>query len=129
MSMDFERNRSNNSVTETENPAFAVTPVWERRSKKRGAFSRKAAPAATVVAPEPRTFAAERDYDEPMALDTPIDQPTPRPDYVRVERPAMTSAAAVEADEGLVAPIGRPSARSDRGPKSKGMGPAAIAAG
>src|SRR5687767_832376 len=119
MSMDFERRDSEEPITEQEGGMFAAQPIWERRGRKRGMFSRKAAPApaasAPIVSPEPRTFAAERDYDEPVALDTPVDSPRPmmdRPigqDSVRTEyTPAAASSLPEEADGGMVAPIGRP---------------------
>jgi len=140
MSIDLDRNGSEKSVTEQEGVMFAAQPIWERRGRKRGGFGRKAAPAAPAptISPEPRTFAAERDYDEPMALDTPVANPMDRPmadramghDYVRAEyAPAAASALPEEADSGMVAPIGRATTRADRAPKSKGIGPAAIAAG
>lgn len=137
MSMDHERNEK--PITEEEGGMFAAQPIWERRGNKRRGFGgRKTAAPAPTVAPEPRTFAAERDYDEPMALDTPIDPQTgddPRARYDEM-RPAATAAMATTppaaepaSDSGLVAPIGRSASRADRGPRSKGVGPAAIAAG
>jgi hypothetical protein len=140
MSMDFERRDSEKPVTEQEGVMFAAQPIWERRGRKRGAFGRKAAPAAPAptVSPEPRTFASERDYDEPMALDTPVANPMDRPmtdrpiahDYVRADyAPAAASTLPEEADSGMVAPIGRPSTRADHAPKSKGIAPVALAAG
>jgi hypothetical protein len=145
MSIDRDRNDSEKPVTEQEGVMFAAQPIWERRGRKRGGFGRKAAPAAAAptVSPEPRSFAAERDYEEPMALDTPVDNPLDRPmadrpmdrDYVRAEYapaavPAAASTLPEEADSGMVAPIGRASTRAgaDRAPKSKGIGPAAMAA-
>lgn len=120
MSMDYQGRASGKSITEQEGVMFAAQPVWERNRKRKGGFGRKAAAApAPVVAPEPRSFAAER--DAPMPLDRPVERPVDAP-YVRAE-PAMAS------DEGLVAPIGRPTARVSRGSKSKGMGAAALVAG
>lgn len=131
MSMDHERDRAPN--TEEEGGLFAARPIWEQRGRKRGAFgSRKAAatPApAAPVSPEPRTFAAERDHEEPMALDTPVDPVSgdvPRTSYADMRE---TASAAAEPDSGMVASIDRPLTRADRAPRSKGIGPAAIAAG
>ena len=138
MSMNNYGGSDDKPITEQEGVMFAANPVWERGKKRRG-FGRKAAPAATVapiptVTPEPRTFAAERDYEEPMALDRPIDRPIDRPDPVTTYAMGPAAAtpstlAAEEPDAGLVAPIGRPTTRVDRQPKSRGIGPAAIAAG
>lgn len=135
MSMDFERRDPEKPITEQEGVMFAAEPVWERRNRKRGAFGRKATPTAPAptVAPEPRTFATQRDDEAPMALDTPVDSPLNRPlghDYVRPQyAPAAASTRQEDADSSLVAPIGRPTARADRGPKSKGIAPMALAAG
>jgi len=137
MSMDFERRDSEKPVTEQEGAMFAAQPIWERRGRKRSVFGRKAAPAPTV-SPEPRTFASERDYDEPMALDTPVANPMDRPmtdrpighDYVRADyAPAAASTLPEEADSGMVAPIGRPTTQADSAPKSKSIAPVALAAG
>lgn len=143
MSMDFERNREQKPITEQEGLMFAATPVWERNRKRKG-FGRKTAPAATaapsVVAPEPRSFAGERYDDEPMALDTPIHDRSDAAertvgyervstDYDPAAAPYRTNRASEDSDAGLVAPIGRPAARTERRATSKGMGPVALAAG
>ena len=80
MSMDSEHDRSETASNEQESPMFAARPIWEERGRKRRGLGRKAAPAApaATISPEPRTFASERDYDEPMALDTPVDSPRDR---------------------------------------------------
>jgi Meckel syndrome type 1 protein len=139
MTMNYN-GETDKPITEQEGVMFAATPAWERGKKRRGLGPKKvprtAAPAAAApVTPEPRSFAAERDYDEPMALDTPVSRPMDRADQTTAY--AMGAAAAtptigetLEAeDAGLVAPIGRPSARADRSAKSHGVGPAALAAG
>ncbi|MBU2362521.1 MAG: hypothetical protein KKB47_06655, partial [Alphaproteobacteria bacterium] len=117
MSMDFNGRESENPITDQEGVMFAAQPVWDRNRKRKGFGGRKtAAPAApivtTVVTPEPRSFAAERDYEAPMALDRPIS--TPEKTFV--------------ADEpvGLAAPIG--GTRNVRAAKSNSVAPAAIAA-
>ena len=140
MSMNFERDSSDKSVTEQEGVLFAQ-PIWERRSKKRGVFGRKTASTApsTTIAPEPRSFAVERD-DETLAqaplIERPIEGAYPlRDDYIRREGAGYgattppTTTMRIEDDASLVAPIGRPTARTTGGARSKSMGPAAIAAG
>lgn len=138
MSTNFERDSSEKSVTEQKGVLFAQ-PIWERRSKKRGVFARKTPPASTTVAPEARSFAGEREDDtfvQAPLVERPIEGAYPvRDDYVRSEAadygattpPATTSP--VEDDASLVAPIGRPAARTSHGARSKSMGPAAIVAG
>jgi hypothetical protein len=139
MSMDFKGSDSDTPITDQEGVMFAAQPVWERNRKRKGFGGRKtasAAPAATVVTPEPRSFAAERDYEEPMALDRPVDRPTAAtiastPVYPRTEYAAMgasTTNSTLAADEpiGLAAPIG--GTRNTRSTKSNSVAPAAIAA-
>jgi hypothetical protein len=148
--MDPNEPDSSKPTTDQDSSMFAAQPIWERNQKKKGFGRRRSASAAATapVAPEPRTFAAERDYDEPLALDTPVDSPLDRPlastpvesELARTEYAAMnpsaatttnsTLAAETAADAGLVAPIGTDrSARSTAAPKSRGIAPAAIAAG
>ncbi len=148
MSMDFNGRESDKPITDQEGVMFAAQPVWERNRKRKGFGARRAAaPAATSpVAPEPRSFAAERDYEEPMVLDTPVERaPADRMvadrDYVRSEYATMNTTTPTtlasepvrerDADVGLVAPIGvgRGTSRSTRAAKSNGVAPAAIAAG
>jgi len=143
MSMDNDRRDPEKPITEQEGAMFAAEPIWERNRKRRGLGGRKGAAAAPMVSPEPRTFAAERDYEEPMALDEPmtLDRPLsdrPAADYSRAEYAEMGAGAATattthstlaaEEDTGLIAPIGRPSTRADREPRSRGTAPAAIGA-
>jgi hypothetical protein len=151
MSMDYERNGSDKPITEQEGVMFAAQPVWERNRKRRGFGGRKTTSAAapetniapmTTVAPEPRSFAADRD-DEPMALDTPVTPGAyPRAGYTDMRDTRATPAEAVTTpvssaplrndaaeDAGLVAAIGRPTARGKGTTRSRNMGPAAIAAG
>lgn len=140
MSTNFERDSSDKSVTEQEGVLFAQ-PVWERRSKKHGVFGRKTASTSSsgAIAPEPRSFAAERD-DETLAqaplIERPIEGAYPlRDDYIRPEGAGYgattppTTAVRIEDDTSLVAPIGRPTARTTGGGRSKSIAPAAIAAG
>lgn len=137
MSMEFSGRESDKPITDQEGVMFAAQPVWERSRKRKGFGARKAAaPVSTVVAPEPRSFAAERDYDEPMALDTPVERPIASTSvdraYARSEYATMSPAPAtdVETDGGLVAPIGiSRSTRSTRARSAGGVAPAAIAAG
>lgn len=146
MSMDHDR--SDKPITEQEGVMFAANPAWERGRKRKGLGGRKisAAPAATAAAveptstitPEPRTFAAERDYEEPMALDRPVARPVERPmtpDAAGTEYSAMGAtmasprAAALETDSGMVAPIGREPRRTAARTHKSSAAPAAIAAG
>lgn len=144
MSMDHERDLPESPNTEEDGGLFAARPIWEQRGRKRrGLGGRKTAAApAPTISPEPRTFAAERDYEDPMALDTPVDPVTgdlARTSYADMrDNPAAATVAtgapvapvaADESDTGMVAPIGRDSTRADNAPRSKGIGPAAIAAG
>lgn len=140
MSMNFERDSSDKSVTEQEGVLFAQ-PVWERRSKKRGVFGRKIASTTSspTIAPEPRSFAAERDDEtlaQPPLIERPIEGAYPlRDDYIRPEGAGYgattppTNPTRIEDDASLVAPIGRPATRTTGGARSNSMGPAAIAAG
>jgi len=133
MSMDHDR-RESETPTQQEGMMFAATPIWERNRKRRGLGGRKATPAAAepTIAPEPRSFAAEPDdVEEPMALDRPVTDRTMATDYSRAEyadmgpsATATNSTLAAEDDAGLVAPI----ARTDRQPRSNGVGPAVIGA-
>ena len=135
MSMDHDRREPNQPITEREGVMFAATPVWERNRKKRGFGARRAAPVATVpettVAPEPRSFASERDYDEPMALDRPVDRPAGAwqdPTMTPYASPSAPEEHGIPEDGSLVAPIAQPSTR--RNDRSGGnIAPAAIAAG
>ena len=140
MSMDY--NRSDKPITEQEGVMFAATPVWDRGKKKKGFGARKAAAAAptaaspSAVAPEPRSFAAERDYEEPMALDRPVLTGTPvQPDPAGTEYAAMGATmaarptAAPEGDAALVAPLRRTEARRTVKRSGTSRAPAAIAAG
>lgn len=148
MSMDFNGRESDKPITDQEGVMFAAQPVWERSRKRKGFGARRvAAPAVeTPVASEPRSFAAERDDEEPMVLDTPVDRaaadrPLMDREYVRSEYGTMNTTTPStlasepvrerEADAGLVAPIGvgRGASRSARAAKSNGVAPAAIAAG
>lgn len=148
MSMDFNGRESDKPITDQEGVMFAAQPVWERSRKRKGFGARRAAApaAATPVAPEPRSFAAERDDEEPMVLDSPVDRASmdrslSDRDYVRSEYATMNTTTPStlasepirerEADTGLVAPIGvgRSTSRSTRVAKSNGIAPAAIAAG
>jgi len=143
MSMDFTGRESDKPITDQEGVMFAAQPVWERSRKRKGLGARRAAApaAATPVAPEPRSFAAPRDDEEPMVLDTPVDSIAADRDYVRSEYATMSTTTPStlasepvrehEADAGLVAPIGvgRSTSRSTRATKSNGVAPAAIAAG
>jgi len=132
MSTDFNGRESDKPITDQDSGMFAAQPIWERNRKKKGFGARKT--AAAPVSPEPRTFAAERDYDEPMALDTPVDTPVHTPADNPLDRPIAstatpsTLAAETETDAGLVAPIGTGRSTASA-PKSKGVAPAAIAAG
>ncbi|WP_156696729.1 hypothetical protein, partial [Phenylobacterium sp. CCH12-B4] len=143
MSMDFNGRESDKPITDQEGVMFAAQPVWERSRKRKGFGARRAAaPAAeTPVAPEPRSFAATRDDEEPMVLDTPVDRSPADRDYARSEYAAMNTttpstlasepAREREAEAGLVAPIGvgRGASPSARAARSNGVAPAAIAAG
>jgi len=141
MSMDFSGRESDKPLTDQDESLFAAQPIWERNRKRKGFGGRKtasaapAAPAAATVAPEPRTFAAERDYEEPMALDRPINRPSmDRPAMDRpmasspMDRPLMStnSTLARDQDAGLVTPIAHASTK--RPAKSSSIAPAAIAA-
>jgi len=132
MSMDFTGRESETPITDQEGVMFAAQPVWERNRKKKGFGGRKtaaAAPAATV-APEPRSFAAERDIEEPMALDRPVTRPAtvyPRTEYAAMNSSAPTrSTLAADEPVGLAAPIA--GTRNVRSAKSSSAAPAAIAA-
>lgn len=126
MSMDFNGRESEKPITDQEGVMFAAQPVWERSRKRKGFGARR---AATPVAQEPRSFAAERD-EEPMALDTPVDRAYGRSEYVTTHS-TLAAEPEVEGDGGLVAPIGigRGASRSTRAKASGGVAPAAIAAG
>lgn len=134
MSMDFTGRESDKPITEQEGEMFAAQPIWERNRKRKGFGGRKAVPAApaATVAPEPRSFAAERDDEEPMALDRPVDAPAAATTYPRSDYAAMNSGAttrptlAAEDDAGLAAPIA--GTRNTRSAKSSSAAPAAIAA-
>lgn len=113
MSMTYNNDlKPETSITDAEGVMFAATPAWERNRKRRGLGARKeAASAATVVAAEPRSFAADSPLDRPMGAPTPH---TP---------------LASDHDAPLAAPIGRPTtARTTRAVKSNGAAPAVIAA-
>jgi hypothetical protein len=131
MSMDSNGPDSSKPATDEDGGMFAAQPIWERNQKRKGLGKRRSASpaAAAPVSPEPRTFAAERDYDEPMALDTPVTAPADRAADTYAERattgPAANSIQAAEADAGA-APR---ASRLTRAPKSRGVAPAAIAAG
>jgi hypothetical protein len=142
MSMDHERDLSESPNTEGDGGLFAARPIWEQRGRKRLGGRKAAAAPAPTISPEPRTFAAERDYEEPMALDTPVDPVSgdyPRASYADMHQNAapatvatgapLAASEAAQSDSIVAAPIGRPSTRADRAPRSKGVGPAAIAAG
>ncbi|MBX3484203.1 hypothetical protein [Phenylobacterium sp.] len=136
MSMNYDGDKP---ITEQDGVMFAATPAWERGRKRRGLGPKKAprtAAATPAVAPEPRTFAAER--EDPMARNAPLRRPVDRVDQTTAY--AMGPAAAtptigetLEAeDAGLAAPIHRPSAHRNSaktGVKTGGVSPAAITAG
>lgn len=126
MSMNYQSPGSDKSITEEEGVMFAATPVWDRNRKRKGGFGRKAAPAAaaSTVAPEPRSF-VERDD---LALDAPVQRPIPDA-YVRTDPVTARPAASAETDGGMVAAIGRPTARTTRSAKSSSVAPVALAAG
>lgn len=153
MSTDFNGPESDKPLTDQEGQMFAAQPIWERNRKRKGFGGRKTASVApaAMVSPEPRTFAAERDYEEPMALDRPLNAPTDAPlaasmdaplgaatparEYPRSEYAAMnagtTTNSTLAADEpvGLAAPIGGTrNVRSVKSAKSNSVAPAAIAA-
>lgn len=134
MSTDNYDRTTDTPVTEQEGVMFGATPVWDRNRKRRGLGRKAPARAATTVEPEPRTFGSGRDHEEPMALDHPVTRSTSRPDqttaYAMGAAAATPSArAADDFDDGLMAPIGRTSGRLDGHAKSRGIAPAAIAAG
>lgn len=126
MSMNYQTPGSDKSITEEEGVMFAATPVWDRNRKRKGGFGRKAAPAAaaSTVAPEPRSF-VERDD---LALDAPVQRPM-ADTYVRPDPVISRLAPSAETDAGMVAAIGRPSARTTRSAKSSSVAPIALAAG
>lgn len=113
MSMTYNNDlKPETSITDAEGVMFAATPAWERNRKRRGFGARKdAASPATVVAPEPRSFAADGPLDRPMSAAS-----------------AHTPLAS-DLDAPLAAPIGRPTtARTTRAVKSNSAAPAVIAA-
>lgn len=110
MSMTYNNDlKPETSITDAEGVMFAATPAWERNRKRRGFGARN--DTATVVAPEPRSFAADSPLDRPMSAAVP------------------NTTVASDLDAPLAAPIGRPTTvRSTRAVKSNGAAPAVIAA-
>ncbi len=135
MTTDFNSREPEITPNGADAPLFAAQPVWDRNRKRRGFGGRKtAAPAPSVAAPEPRTFARE---EPAMTFDRAIDEPMERPMSAPIDRPATVTnstmaaplaTAPLAADEPLAAPIGRP-VRTTRAKASSGASPAVIAGG
>lgn len=99
MTMDYNPDRRETSVTDAEGVMFAPNPVWDRASRrKRSLGGRRATP---IAASEPRTFADDASHTE-----------------INDDAPGMFAAA----DR-------RTGQRTTRGKASAGVAPAAFAAG
>lgn len=111
MSTDFNGREPDTPITDQQGTMFAASPIWERNRKKKGFGARKAAPAEVV--PEPRVVDTERG-EEPMMLDTPVASPIAG---AAAHRETRAEEAAPNASA------------TPRAQKSRGLAPAAIAAG
>ena len=149
MATNFTGSEPEVTPTTGDSPLFAATPVWDRGRKKKGFGARRATPArnepaATVVAPETRSFTqdayaapplgeqADRPLtDRPMDrhVQRPLDRPVERPIEAATVTPSVlaTPMSETEADSPMLAPISR--TRSVKARQMSGASPVLIAGG